>query len=54
VTRYESAFMRAPDLAEYEEQVVRIRQRAGGEVIGGYSVVLLKSLHGSTLAAKGH
>lgn len=33
----------APDLQPREAQVLRIRQRVGGEIVGGYSVVLIHS-----------
>jgi hypothetical protein len=32
----------APSLKPHEAQVLRIRQRVGGDVVGGYSVVLIK------------
>jgi hypothetical protein len=32
----------APNLKPREAQVLRIRQRVGGEIVGGYSVVLIK------------
>ncbi|MGA7317451.1 MAG: hypothetical protein WBX22_26170 [Silvibacterium sp.] len=32
----------ADDLAPHQAQVLRIRQRIGGEVVGGYTVVLIK------------
>jgi hypothetical protein len=32
----------AADLTQHEAQVFRIRQRVGGNVVGGYSVVLIK------------
>ncbi len=36
-----SFYASAPDLKPQEAQVLRIRQRVGGEIVGGYSVVLL-------------
>jgi hypothetical protein len=32
----------APELQHHEAQVFRIRQHAGGELVGGFTVVLLK------------
>jgi len=32
----------ASDLSAHQAQVVRIRQRVAGEIVGGYSVVLIK------------
>ncbi len=43
ILRYPShPFILPPDLLPNEAQVIRIRQRIGPDVIGGYSVALLK------------